>query len=151
MSQLGFSLENQHYLDLPDGELSAYQDEITEQIIATIALRGISQIVTLGRQGYDEHPDHITTHLAAEAAAKELRATCERRLGLLALNAVHNGEHRRLANLALLRRKLGAMACHRSQFPIEVDHEGATIDTEFWQSFSHYHPLIFYGETYNIE
>ncbi len=160
MAMLDVTASRQVYLGLPDGQLWQHEAEIAEQLIALALMHNITRFLTLGRSGYDEHPDHITTHLAAETAARTLRSRHEHGMGVLALSATHNGNHRIAAHTASRQRKLGAIASHQSQFPISiasgksdgdvVQLDGYEVESGFWNSFSTYHTLILHGETYEL-
>lgn len=124
-----------------------HEDTLAEVITELLAVQGMQRIVTLGRAGYDGHPDHVTTHLAGERAIKQLAQT-DRQLEHLALNDTHTGEwHRPATDLWC---KLGAMSCHASQFAITRHPGHLAIEPAFWESFSPYHPLILQGETYDL-
>lgn len=156
---LDISVSRQTYLGLPDGRLWAHQAEITEHIVTTILSNDIGEVMTLGRHGYDEHPDHITTHLAAESAIRVLRRQFGRAVGLSALSQNHSGNHVTAVYGDTRQRKLGALAAHQSQFPIhpadpeasgnKVTMDGYAIDGDFWESFGLYHPLVLHAETYD--
>ena len=165
-SQLGLAvldvpLDGQIYLGLPDGELWRHQEEIEEEIVSAVITFGIGHIMTLGANGYDHHPDHITSHLAATNAARTLRKRYGCDLGMLSLNSEHSGHDVVVGTPFLRQKKLGALASHQSQFPVaplsegsQTDHhvvvEGFAVDPEFWESFAHYQALIMQGETYDF-
>lgn len=138
-----------------------YQEQIAEQIVSLVIGHDIGQIMTLGADGYDHHPDHIASHMAAESAARTLRTLYGRDLGMLTLNSTHRGHDAVESTPFLRQRKLGALASHQSQFPVEplsersgtkhhVAIEGFAIDADFWNNFADYQALIMQGETYDV-
>lgn len=154
------SADNQIYLGLPDGELWRYEDEISDHIVRTVIRHGIRRLVTLGASGYDNHPDHITSHDAAVSAVVTLRSKYQRDIGLLALNSHHHGSVVAPATPHTRRRKLNALLSHASQFPLRhldehagtegaLAMDGFAVDEDFWKSFVRYHPLVLNAETYN--
>lgn len=123
-------------MGLPDGELPTVRDTLTKEIAQAIQTLGVTRIHTLGQSGYDGHPDHQATHQAATDAVRTLELLQPPRIW--ALNAAHSGELRTTGDPY---RKLGAMACHISQFALD--------DPQFWHQFSLYTPLIWEQETYD--
>lgn len=160
LGRLGILPNQQTHPGLPDGNIAAYAQTLAGHIVAIVKRENARQIVTLGPTGYDNNPDHIAGYDASVIAAQEL-TDAGFAINLLALNANHTGEHKVLAQEAI-HRKLGAMACHESQFPIahasKLRYEDTTfldlaehyIETDFWEDFHLYHPLILEGETYNL-
>jgi LmbE family N-acetylglucosaminyl deacetylase len=156
---LGIPTESQEYLDLPDGELWAHEATISARVVAMVVARGIKRIITLGRAGYDGHPDHIATHMAAETAVKTLRVEHDVQVEHIALNAHHEGEYKIAVTAQSQERKFGALACHQSQFRVQLlagttyekhsEIAGWSVEEDFWSSFSLYHPLILKAETYD--
>lgn len=136
LEHLGVPYDNQIYTGMPDGELEGQCQLLADEIVLAAQSLGITHLHTLGRQGYDGHSDHIATHEATMLATKQLADTAP--ASVLALNAAHKGE---LAVRGDPYRKLGAMACHISQFALHND--------QFWAEFSRYTPLIWAQETYD--
>lgn len=145
---------------MPDGELWKHQAEITERLVSAVMANNVDRLMTLGASGYDHHPDHITSHEAAVHAVEILHRRYQRDIGLLALNNGHCGSETVHGTPHTRQRKLRALASHESQFPLEplngsavssgqLAMAGFAIDAGFWDSFSHYHPLILDGETYD--
>ena len=160
LAALDVAANSQIYLGLPDGQLWRHRDEIADRIVSTVIAHDIGQVMTLGATGYDNHPDHITSHEAAVSAVRILRTSYKRDIGLLALNNAHCGEVAVPGSPVSQQRKLQALALHESQFPLhlingaqppagDITMGGFVIDAAFWDSFSPYHPLIVHGETYD--
>lgn len=160
LAALDIPLDGQIYLGLRDGELWRHQEEIEDKIVSAVIGYDIGHIMTLGADGYDQHPDHITSHLAAANAARTLRTKYSRDLGMLSLNSGHSGHDVVVGTPFLRQRKLGALASHQSQFPVMPLSEsgindrhvvvgGFAVDPDFWDSFSQYQALIMQGETYD--
>lgn len=103
-------------------------------------------LVTLGSIGWDGHPDHISTHRAAEQAKKLAEQKLNRTIGLLALNAAGDGSIVYAGDPA---DKLAAMQYHRSQHHILPTAEGLRPEPVFWSNFRAYHPLV-ERETYDV-
>jgi LmbE family N-acetylglucosaminyl deacetylase len=129
---LGVSLSRQVYLGLPDGAITA--NNIFQSSLNQVAVDFVpDRVFTLGRRGYDLHPDHVSSHEAALGAVSLLRES-GRDVGIWALDEYHQGE--------LLDgdywNKIGAMAMHVSQ----------TVSTDFdhWGGTDFYTPLIVKGE-----
>lgn len=135
---MGVPYENQLYLGLPDGELAEQGGLLADEILLAARSLGITHLHTLGVLGYDGHSDHIATHEATVLAAKQLAVADTPTV--LALNAEHQGEHAATGDRYL---KLGAMACHASQFALH--------DERFWREFDFYAPLIWQRETYDVQ
>lgn len=66
----GIRRENQHFLGVPDGQVSLEEHTatVTHAIGLLLDTHPISTVVTLGRGGYDNHRDHQAVHQAAEQA-----------------------------------------------------------------------------------
>ncbi len=119
---------------MPDGELADHIPQLREAIQELLADTAISTIVTLDEDGYDHHPDHIAVHDAVTGLTPD-GGNRQRRLWLL--DSAHQGEHIVTGDP---KRKLGAMACHTSQFDL-------VNDAAYWTQTSPYAPL-FTRETY---
>jgi LmbE family N-acetylglucosaminyl deacetylase len=131
-------LQNQLYLELPDGKLMQQIPRLQYVLGLLAATHGITRLVTTGEEGYDKHPDHIATYIAAVGAALEARLH-GRELEVWGLNSRHCGE---LAIYGDRERKLGAIACHATQ--------KAHPDLTFWGGTPLYTPLILGPETYDL-
>ncbi len=157
---LGLTLKQQTYLGLPDGNLTKHLPDMTEQIITFVNRHDVFRVFTLGRDGYDNHPDHVATHNAAETAIGILNEQYGKHLTLLALNNLQGGSHALVATEDSRKLKLAAMSCHKSQFVIAPFKEyedktchqldGFAIQASCWKHLSIYHPLILQGETYDL-
>jgi LmbE family N-acetylglucosaminyl deacetylase len=133
----GIPLDRQFYAAHPDGKLQLLLPRLHSFLSNIIFDYEPEQVVTAGEDGYDGHPDHVATHMAALAAvadARELGMPVE----LLGLSNTHTGEIALQGNQAL---KLGAVAFHASQ----------TVhpDLTRWGDTDLYAPL-FTVETYDI-
>lgn len=150
----GVPPEGQHFLSLPDGKLSdsTYYEQLVQSLQELLLAEPISEIYTLGAQGYDGHPDHIATHKALLEAVK--RTNCN--ATIYGLNANHSGSR---VIPVHTHRKLYAMSAHGSHFLIHDSEQlpftkstpvsGYSIDTDFWEYFTPYHRLILEQETYD--
>jgi LmbE family N-acetylglucosaminyl deacetylase len=122
------------YLGLTDGDLVAQASLIDEAMADILADFKPARAFTLGKDGYDGHPDHIAMHEST------LRV-----IGTLGLHsALHTlaSEHQGEITMSYTVRKLGAMALHVSQ---RLHH-----DLSHWGGTNLYTPLITEKETYNI-
>lgn len=144
---------------MPDGSLKGYHDELAASIVETSLESNITSLFSLGEDGFDGHQDHISSHEAVVAAAGILRYGYGRDVRHYSLNSRHSGEQVVFATHGSRARKLGAMACHQSQFDISrpgtdlagrLDIHGHTVGEEFWSGFKPYHPLITDKETYDL-
>jgi LmbE family N-acetylglucosaminyl deacetylase len=124
------------YLQLPDGELSSREAELTSTILDVLGWVEPSRIFTMGSSGYDGHLDHIVAHSAAVGAAASTRQLAGE-LVICALTADHTGE---LWVAGDTGRKLGAIAMHVSQTVVP--------DLVQWGGTDIYEPLIKGAETY---
>jgi LmbE family N-acetylglucosaminyl deacetylase len=120
------------YLGLQDGAVAVgdiFQDSLN-QVAFDFAP---DRIFTLGRRGYDLHPDHIASHAVAMGAVSLLREAGQD-VGAWALDEYHQGE---LVDGDYWR-KVGAIAMHVSQ----------TVSSDFdhWGGTDFYTPLIVKGE-----
>ena len=66
MDRLGVGAERLHFLDLPDGELSAHLVSLTARLAALIRTIRPQTVLTPFR--YDQHPDHLAVRRATVAA-----------------------------------------------------------------------------------
>lgn len=121
------------------------------------AEHGIDRIVSLGADGYTGHTDHQAAHVAASAAIAALRLQ-NLDIEHASLNSTGEGRLRRPATVGAISRKLAAMACHKSQYPVapfstghtsETIWAGYAIDRTFWSTFV-CRNLITKGETYDL-
>jgi LmbE family N-acetylglucosaminyl deacetylase len=149
LTALGVDQTRQEYLNIPDGSLTYKQSEIAEHIAQLALARDITRIVTLGDDGYDGHPDHIATHMAAAWAVKQMLDTANQPIQLFALDSRQQGRYTVLAN-GRQQHKLRAMASHASQFDIKFSENSFTPGIEFWLGFLPYHQVVEIGETYDI-
>lgn len=160
LRRTGIPLERQYYLNLPDGDLasSTHFAQLVTALRHLILSEHITRIFTLGADGFDEHPDHIATHLATLKALEQIQQKHPSlAFEVYALNAHGRGEH--IVSVDT-RRKLHAMCAHKSQFLVSEQDEkdtkncaiicGHSIDTDFWEYFKPYHQLILKQETYNF-
>lgn len=160
LERTGIAVDHQYYLNLPDGDLADTQQfaQLTTQLYHLLLSEHITRVVTLGPEGFDEHPDHIATHLAVIKAIERIQLEHpDAAFQIFALNAHGNGSH---AVPVDTRRKLHAMCAHKSQFlvseaavsPFEhcITICGCSIDSAFWDYFAPYHELILKQETYDI-
>lgn len=154
----GVSRQRQHHLGLPDGELANHIPALAGRIASIVAKYSISTIVSLGIQGYDDHPDHIASFWSAELAAAWLYSRHNYHVGHLALNSQHSGEIVIAGTPERQIRKLGSMACNRSQHdvrPIDKDISdermvaGYAIGQRFNRAFRTYWPLLG-SESYDV-
>jgi LmbE family N-acetylglucosaminyl deacetylase len=83
----------QHYLGLPDGELYLphWQLALASNIGGITLKEGISQLFTLGSDGFDNHPDHIATH-EASVEAQKLLASAGKEVSVWELKSNQLGE-----------------------------------------------------------
>jgi LmbE family N-acetylglucosaminyl deacetylase len=117
LGHYGVRMENQHFLGLPDGELSDDEHVVSISLAMgrLLAEHSIRSIVTLGRHGYDNHLDHIALHDAAELAASAY-ATANPNLRLFGLT--RNPVPIQVPADPVL--KLRRLASHKSQFDIDL-------------------------------
>lgn len=160
LRRIGIPLERQYYLNLPDGDLAntTHFAQLVTSLRHLVLSEHITRIFTLGTEGFDEHPDHIATHLATLQAVEQIQQRHpEIAFEIYALNAYGTGEHVIAVNT---QRKLQAMCAHKSQFLIYEAVKSASpdctvicghaIDKDFWDYFKPYHQLILQQETYNF-
>lgn len=117
LAAYGIFERNQHYLGLPDSELS-HADHISTMahtVGRLLAKHTIRTVVTLGHYGYDKHPDHIATH-DATAWAVAGYAAANPNVRLFGLSR-QSADYAVSADPAL---KLRRLAHHRSQFDIDL-------------------------------
>lgn len=136
-----------HYGELPDGRLqgwhrSYYRHIMGIMIVSLTHKHDITAIATLGGNGFDGHPDHIATHLAAQHAQEVLRAH-GRDVTLLELSDNDQGE---LVLTTDTPRKLSALAIHASQMPLTSE---GILDPAFLRQYPIYSPLLV-RETYDV-
>jgi LmbE family N-acetylglucosaminyl deacetylase len=117
LARYGIRMENQHFLGLPDGALSANEhiNTVAYSVGRLLAEYPIRTVVTLGHYGYDDHADHIAIHTAAESAVSSY-ATANPNLQLYGLT--HSETDIRVP--ADAKEKLRRLAHHQSQFDIDV-------------------------------
>jgi len=137
--------ERQHYLGVPDGEALYYLDELTNAYTGLILAHNVRRLITLGERGWDEHPDHRATHVAAERAKKRVEQMAWP-VGLRALNAAQAGP---LVVHGNPQAKYAGMQHHHSQHHMHQTPGGPQPNPVFWQTFAPYHPLL-HHETYDI-
>jgi LmbE family N-acetylglucosaminyl deacetylase len=117
LGKYGVRMENQHFLGLPDGEISKdeHVEAIANMIGRLLGEHSIRSVVTLGRHGYDNHADHIALHDAAGLAASAYSAANPfiELYGLTRNPSPHQIPADPYA-------KLQRLALHRSQFDIDL-------------------------------
>ncbi len=161
LQQLGIDVDHQQYPMLPDGSVDRHDNQLAELIVSYALANGICRVVSLGKSGFDGHPDHIASHQATSQACDILRNDCGQDVQQLSLNGDHHGGHIVASTPLRRERKLGAMACHVSQFDIRRSEDandsdgrlviaGFTIGQAFWEGFATYQPLVVDRETYDI-
>lgn len=159
LQALGVKHERQVYLGLQDGDLERSRKELAEAIVDVALERRVGQIFTLGNNGFDGHPDHVSSHQAAVLAVKKLHDLGSY-VSLLGLSSSHDGRHAVEGSDRARSTKLHAMSSHTSQFPIwsagkydfsgePVEVSGYKIEPGFWNDFQTYHPLIMNAETFD--
>jgi LmbE family N-acetylglucosaminyl deacetylase len=137
LEYLGVPRNQQLYLSLPDGELENHIPQLRDAILEAMSSCAVNSLVTLGPDGYDDHPDHKASHNAALMSACELDP--DKQPDIFALNSQHSGRHVAGGHTW---KKLTAMAHHQSQFDLD--------NPDFWQEFEPYAPLICQQETYDL-
>jgi LmbE family N-acetylglucosaminyl deacetylase len=136
---LGVPVARQFYLELPDGDMSSYGDELDEQIEDVVRQVKPDRIFTTGEDGYDGHPDHVATHFSVLRTAAKLQ-----RLGsAVTVWSLSMSERNGLLVPGLLEVKLGAMDEHPSQKVV--------ADLTRWGGSGFYAPVIFGPEVYRQE
>jgi LmbE family N-acetylglucosaminyl deacetylase len=139
LRRLGVPVAQQFYLELPDGGMSSYTDELDEKIEDVVRQVRPDRIFTTGEDGYDGHPDHIATHFSVLRTAARLQ-----RLGSsVTVWSLSMSERNGLLVPGLLEVKLGAMDEHPSQ--------KAVTDLTRWGGSDFYAPVIFGPEVYRQE
>jgi LmbE family N-acetylglucosaminyl deacetylase len=118
---LGIVKQRQRYAEMPDGLLASHASRLGMVIATTAEAFGVDSIVSFGQDGFDNHADHVATYTAAQYAAAETG------LDHFVRSAEPEGDISFGGSPAV---KLGAMALHRSQYPME--------DPVFWQKFQPY-------------
>jgi LmbE family N-acetylglucosaminyl deacetylase len=121
LGSLGIAESRQHYAAMPDGRLAQRASQLGLVIATTADAYGVDSIVSFGRDGFDNHADHIATYAAAQSAAAET--------GLEHFVRA-SGPESDISFQGSPSVKLGAMALHRSQYPLE--------DPDFWRGFGPY-------------
>jgi LmbE family N-acetylglucosaminyl deacetylase len=157
LAHVGLPLERQFYMDGPeDGNLMNSVPVLALKIAGLVIRHDIKRVVSLDPLD-KHHPDHVATYDATVLATKLLEAEGYD-VEHLALDDAGNGELWFPATVDTIRRKLGAMAQHKTQYPVreidtaitnEVLFAGYAIDPEFWSSFV-FRSLILQGESYNV-
>lgn len=61
-------LAQQHYAELPDGNLGGYVDDLAQIIASLMTNYNLNTVVSFAGDGFDGHPDHIATYYASELA-----------------------------------------------------------------------------------
>lgn len=119
-------------MGLPDGFIG-HDAKLQTRINEVAVDFGPDRIFTLGRLGYDLHPDHIASHVAAIGAVSLLRES-----GLETQAWLLSSEHQGEFVDGDYWQKTGAIALHVSQ----------TVSTDFdhWGDTDLYTPLIVKGE-----
>jgi LmbE family N-acetylglucosaminyl deacetylase len=153
---LGVPPERQHHLYEPDGNLEDSEDFLAKEIADYVKSHRIQRIISLGKDGGDRHKDHKATHRSVVKAVGNLAAE-----GIIVihegLNAHHEGTRRVAANEETRRRKVAAMAMHRSQYNIVLADDsydgevigGHAFDDETRNMLVDHMPFIIEGETYD--
>lgn len=145
---LGVAQENQTYLGLPDGKLNDpnYIALAVSSIRHLVTRQGITAILTLGKEGYCGHTDHIATHNAALLAQATLRSEGTG-VEIFAINNQGEGAIRIPVNRS---RKLGALAFHGTQMDLTRGVDGSvTVGPAFAGSFQKTHGPLLEFETYD--
>lgn len=133
---MGVPLGRQVYLGLADGNLEEQATVLTESVQDAVDWIKPDRVITTGLDGYDGHPDHIATHMAAVSVADAM-SIVGYDVMILALSAGHTGEVHLLGDID---RKLGAMGLHASQVVVP--------DLLQWGGTDLYTPLVTEGEAY---
>lgn len=125
LGSLGVKLKKIYMPGIPDEELSSKESysALVDRTARFIAVNGITVLITLGRDGGDGNPEHINSHRAAVEAVRSLGSDTR----IFGLNAHGTGEVFVPGDDQMLRRKMGATAANRSQFPMYVQTNGGTL------------------------
>jgi LmbE family N-acetylglucosaminyl deacetylase len=139
LRHLGVPVARQFYLELPDGRMAGYTDELDERIEDIVQQVRPDRIFTTGEDGYDGHPDHVATHFSVLRTAAKLQ-----RLGsAVTVWSLNMSERNGLLIPGLLEVKLGAMDEHPSQKTVG--------DLTLWGGTDFYTPVILGPEVYSQE
>lgn len=148
LAHIDISESRQHYLGLPDGQLSNqhYSSLLMTTISHIVRRSNIDTIVTLGDSGYCGHSDHIASHRSALLAQLSLR-----QIGwhteLFSINNRGSGEFGVPVDRDV---KLGALAFHRTQMHFDELADG-TLQPNllFFEKFQQTYGHLFLQETYD--
>lgn len=109
IGSLGVRPDRQTFAGMPDGNLIAQTEAVTEHVIEAAKAVSAERLYSFGPEGYDNHLDHVAVYLGTRVAALELGVEQVVRLPHGRGDTVFRGPRTR---------KLDIMAAHPSQFDV---------------------------------